>query len=739
MQTQIDIPIEGMHCAACVNRVEQALKHVPGVINASVLLDPGKAHIEAKPEVDPQHLIQAIKSAGYHVPIERLDRELSAPEHVDDNREYRQYRNRFLLSLILTVPIMILSMKHLIPGLADFPNRWSYWALFILATPVIFGPGGVFFIRAWNAMRHKYADMNTLVAVGTGVAYLYSAVVTLTPTNIHPGSAPTHVYFDTAAMIITLILLGRMLEAGARGKTSSAIRALLDLSPKTARIIRDDRDEDILVDQIQVGDRLRVRPGESIPTDGIIASGDSMVDESMVTGESLPVHKKTGDEVIGATINQSGSLVITAQRVGKDTVLSQIIQLVERAQSSKPPIQKLADQVAGIFVPIVIAIAALTFAIWWIWGPEPRFTIAMLSAVAVLIISCPCAMGLATPTAVTVSMGAGARHGILFRSADSLEIINKIQTVVLDKTGTLTEGSPMLESIQTIRNQPVDTLLTMAASLERASEHPLGKALLQAARDRNLTLVEPDNIITAPGLGIKGNVNGKSVIIGNPEWLLKHDISIPDTAPETPDGATSFLIAIDSNTVGAIVLRDPVKPSSRQAVRELTNQGKTVVLLSGDKPDASKVIADQVGINQVIAQVPPDQKVAQIKQMQDAGQLVAMVGDGINDAPALAQADVGIAIGTGTDVAIESADITLMSGDLQGVPRALELSKRTLRTIKQNLFWAFFYNVIAIPIAAGLLYPFTGLRLSPTIAAAAMALSSVSVVTNSLRLKRSLQ
>ncbi len=727
--TQITFPIEGMTCASCVSRIEQALKSVPGVLNASVILDPGKAVIEALPDIDQNQLIQAINDAGYTVPKDTESTPAIAKDTSDDDREFRQYRTRFLYSLYLTIAIMLLSMRHLIPGLSNIPTTWAHPILFILTTPLILGPGSIFFRRAWNALRHGYAEMNTLVAVGTGVAYIYSTVVIIVP------GAATHVYYDTAATIITLILLGRMLETRARGKTSSAIKALLNLSPKTARIIRGDHDEDIPADQIQVGDRLRVRPGESIPTDGIIETGTAMVDESMVTGESIPVSKKTGDQIIGATMNQSGSVVMIAQKIGKDTVLSQIIQLVETAQTTKPPIQKLADKVAGIFVPIVIAIAIITFILWMLAGPEPQFATAMLSAVAVLIISCPCAMGLATPTAVTVGMGAGARQGILFRGAESLEIINKIQIIVLDKTGTITQGNPELDSIHTSSDLQENELLKIAASLERASEHPLGNALVRAAERRNIPLDEPSDITATPGLGIKGTVNGQSVMIGSARWISQHEIPIPETTVKS-DGSMVLFVAVQGELAGTVTLRDPVKTGSKEAIDDLKSAGKRIILLSGDNPVTAETIAKQVGIDHTIAQVMPDQKVDEIKKLQAEGHKVAMVGDGINDAPALVQSDVGIAIGTGTDVAIESADITLMSGDLRAVPTALELSHKTLRTIRQNLFWAFFYNVVAIPIAAGALYPAFGLRLSPSIAAAAMAFSSVSVITNSLRLKR---
>jgi Cu+-exporting ATPase len=739
-----------MHCAACVTRVEKALSATNGVTRASVDLSLNRASVDYDPAIiNLDQLTKTIQDLGYQVP-EPSSNWIPAPGsmpgasfagmtgkgHPDDNREFRQYRNRFLFSLILTIPIMLLSMKHWFPGLSALSDQWTIPLLFILTTPLILFPGRIFFRRAWIALRHKYADMDTLVAVGTGVAYLYSTILTIFP-HLQPHHAGmSQVYFDTSAMIITLILLGRMLESRARGKTSSAIRSLLNLSPKMARIIRTDHDEDIAVERIQVGDRLRVRPGEKIPVDGVIVSGDAMVDESMVTGESIPIHKKSGDQIIGATLNQSGSVVMTANRVGKDTVLAQIITLVEKAQSLKPPIQKLADKVAGIFVPIVILIAIITFLVWWLLGPEPRLITALMSAVAVLIISCPCAMGLATPTAVTVGMGAGARQGILFRSAEGLETIDHIQTIVLDKTGTITQGKPTLISIHPVGEISESELLQIAGSLERASEHPLGKALVEAAQSRNISLDEPSEVVTTAGLGIKGLVQRKSVVIGNPDWLTEQGIQIPESVPKSPDTGINLFIAIDNNIKGVMLLSDQVKAGSQEAIQKLAAMGKQVVMLSGDNPATSEAIAQQVGVAQVISQVLPHQKLYEIKKLQATGKKVAMVGDGINDAPALAQADVGIAIGTGTDIATETADITLMSGDLRAVPKALDLSHGILRTIKQNLFWAFFYNVIAIPIAAGVLYPFTGIRLSPTIAAAAMALSSVSVVTNSLRLKK---
>ncbi len=737
-------PVGGMTCASCVARVEQALSSVPGVISANVNLSSEKATVEYIEGTRIADLKRAVKDAGYE-----LGSEAEAVEDITvaTQREIRATRNRFILAV--TLGFMILALGF---GASFAGKLYLLWAL---ATPVQFWAGRQFYRGAWGALRHRTADMNTLIAVGTSAAYFYSVVAVLFPgLFVAPGLEP-HVYFDTAAIIIGLILLGRFLEARAKGGTSEAIKKLIGMQPKTARVIRDGSEVEIPVDDVEVGDLILIRPGERVPVDGIIRRGYSSIDESMITGESIPVEKKEGDEVIGATINKTGSFQFEATKVGKNTTLAQIIRLVEEAQGSKAPIQRLADVIASYFVPIVIGIATATFIIWYLVGPAPALTFALLNFVAVLIIACPCALGLATPTAIMVGTGKGAEHGILIRSAESLERSHKIRSVLLDKTGTLTRGEPRVTDIITTASSSREEVLRLAASAERGSEHPLGEAIVRAASEEKLELSPVSDFSAVPGHGIEALVKGKKVLLGNLKLIKDRGLHLNGLEKEAhrlwEKGKTVMFLGIDNQLMGIIAVADTLKPGAKEAVEALHKMGAEVVMLTGDNQRTAEAIAQEVGIDRVFAEVLPEHKAQEVKKLQEGGRIVAMVGDGINDAPALAQADVGIAIGTGTDVAMEAADITLIGGDLGGIVTAISLSKRTMRTIKQNLFWAFAYNSALIPVAAGALYfvfgqagvPL-GLRfilgeygfLNPMLAAAAMAASSVTVVSNSLRLRR---
>jgi len=581
--------------------------------------------------------------------------------------------------------------------------------------------------------------MNVLVAMGTTTAWTYSAAMTLFPNFLTGLGFPYQLYYDVATVITTLILLGRLLEARARGKTSEAIRKLMGLQVKTARVIRNQEEMDIPIEDVVVGDRILVRPGERIPVDGIISTGHSAVDESMLTGESVPVDKDVGHEVIGATINKTGTFTLEATKVGRDTVLAQIIQLVEEAQGSKAPIQKLVDRVSAYFVPGVLLTATLSFILWFIFGPQPAFIFALTTFIAVLIIACPCALGLATPTAIMVGTGKGAENGILFKGAESLEASRRLQTIVFDKTGTITKGEPALTDVVVQKGFSEDEVLKLVAAVEARSEHPLGEAIVKGAKKRNLTLPEPDEFEAIPGYGVRARVEGRELFIGNSKLMAERQILIADLDKNAEElsgaGKTPMFVGIDGVAAGVIAVADTVKETSAKAIKELQRMGVEVVMMTGDNRRTAEAIARTVGINKVLAEVLPEHKAKEVKQLQETGKIVAMVGDGINDAPALAQANVGIAIGTGTDVAMEASDVTLMTGDLRGVVTALQLSKATVGMIWQNLFWAFSYNIILIPVAAGLLYPFHGILLNPALAAAAMALSSISVVLNTLRLR----
>lgn len=659
------------------------------------------------------------------------------------NPELAYMNRRFWIALVLTTPILFLEMIPHVTGISFVPANWSNPLQFALATPVVLWAGYPFFERGWKSVISGNLNMFTLIAIGVGVAWLYSVVAVLAPQIFPAAFRDQHgnvsVYFEAAAVITVLVLLGQVLELRAREQTSGAIRALLDLAPKHARRIREDgAEEDIAVDSITIGERLRVRPGEKVPVDGIALEGKSSIDESMVTGESMPVAKKPGDRLIAGTINQTGALVMQADKVGRDTMLSQIVQMVAAAQRSAAPIQRLADRVSGWFVPLVIAIAVLAFAAWAIFGPEPRFGYGLVAAVTVLIIACPCALGLATPMSIMVGVGRGAQMGVLVKNAAALERLENVDTIVVDKTGTLTEGKPRLTKMFAIKIEE-NELLRLAASVERASEHPLAVSVVNAANERGLKLSEVTDFDSPTGKGVVATVDGKRVALGNSNFLNELGVSTAGLAAKADEarklGATVIYIAVDNTVAGVLAIEDPIKATTQEALATLKAEDIRIVMLTGDNLTTAKAVADRLGISEVKAEVLPDQKSQVIAQLRSDGRIVAMAGDGVNDAPALAAADVGIAMGTGTDVAIESAGVTLLKGDLVGIARARSLSKATMKNIRQNLFFAFLYNAAGVPVAAGVLYPVFGILLSPIIAAAAMALSSVSVVGNALRLR----
>ena len=661
------------------------------------------------------------------------------------NHELVDFTRRFQVGLVLTVPVFVLEMgAHLVDLHAVIPGQMSNWIQFALATPVVLWAGWPFFQRGWASLRNRHLNMFTLIAMGVGVAWAYSVVAVLAPALFPPavlrmdGSAP--VYFEAAAVITVLVLVGQILELRAREQTSGAIRALLDLTPKTARRVRDDGgDEDVTLDNIHVGDRLRVRPGEKIPVDGEILDGRVAIDESLVTGESMPVTKAAGDNVVAGSLNKTGSFVMRADKVGADTLLARIVQMVAQAQRSRAPIQRLADTVSGWFVPMVIGIALIAAVVWGLVGPEPRLSYALVAAVSVLIIACPCALGLATPISIMVGVGRGARAGVLIRNAEALERFEKVDTLVLDKTGTLTEGRPSVTAIRPVAGFDETELLRLSASLERSSEHPLADAVVRAAADRNLTLSEASGFDSPVGRGVSGRVDGKRVALGNPRFLteLKVDVSALEAEAEVlrSEGATAIFVAVDGKLAGVLGIADPIKPTTAEAVRALKAAGLRLVMMTGDNRTTAEAVARKLGIDEVQAEVLPQDKAAVVERLRAEGRIVAMAGDGVNDAPALAAADVGVAMGAGSDVAIESAGVTLLGGDLQGIVRARRLSKAVMGNIRQNLVFAFGYNALGIPIAAGLLYPVFGWLLSPALAALAMALSSVSVIGNALRLR----
>ena len=739
----VSFPVEGMTCASCVNRITRFLRKVDGVNEANVNLATESATVRFDPQrTSLTGLAEAVTAAGYVARIDRLEAtEESAAEPSYAERHLADIRRRLAVATVLTIPILLgLARMTIAPWLPAIVTNPLFQLA--LATPVQAYAGWPFYTGAINALRHRSADMNTLVAVGTSAAYGYSVAAILFPGFFEAAGLGTDgqlpLYFDTAAAIITLILLGRFLEARARSHTSDAIRRLIGLAPRTARVVRGGTELDIPIEHVVRGDVVLVRPGEKIPVDGAVLDGRSSVDESMITGESMPVGKHAGDEVTGGTINGAGSFTYRATRVGADTVLAQIVRLVRDAQGSRAPIQRLADAITGVFVPVVLGLAAVTFVAWSLFGPTPAFNLALVNTIAVLIIACPCALGLATPTSIMVGTGKGAENGVLFRSAEALERLHRVDAVILDKTGTLTQGKPRFTDVVRSADAPSEErLLALVAAAERRSEHPLGEALVAHAREWGLDLPEASEFESVAGQGVRAVVDGQAILVGRPEFV-GWGASAGSDASESlaAAGKTPIHVSVDGRAAAVIAIADTLKPGSVAAVAELHRLGLTVVMMTGDNPATARAIATEAGIDRVLADVRPDEKAAGVRALQAEGYAVAMVGDGVNDAPALASADVGVAIGTGTDIAIESAAVTLMSGDLRGLVTSIALSRATMRNIRQNLFWAFAYNVVLIPVAMGVLYPFTGTLLDPILAAAAMALSSVTVVSNALRLRR---
>ena len=744
---QISVAIGGMTCAACVSHIEGALSGVDGVLKAGVNLASERASVEYIPGIagisDMRH---AVEDAGYS-----LIGVVGDQDDVSTPRDLSLLRRKLVASLVLSGVIMAVMFTPALSGTLPFPMDYL---LLALATPVQFWGGRQFYHGAWGALKHRTSNMNTLIAVGTSVAYFYSVAATFLGDSIFPANIEVATYFDTSTAIIALVLLGKYLEARAKERASGAIRNLMSLQPRTANIVRDDSEEQVAIDDLRVGDIVVVRPGERIPVDGEVIKGFSSVDESMLTGESVPVDKSEGSEVFGGTVNATGSFTYRVSKIGRDTVLSHIVRLVEEAQASRAPVQRLADTVAAYFVPAVIGVATLTFAFWLAFGPEPSYLHAILTAVSVLIIACPCALGLATPAAIMVGTGKGAEFGILIRSAEALERAHKVHTLALDKTGTLTQGKPSLVEIMSDDVDP-DELLRVAASAEQGSEHPLGRAIVEAAEERKLVLIGASEFRALPGFGVSATLENGPVLLGNLSLMQTNDVALNGYEAWADEvaarGSTPIFVARDGKVVGLIALADTVRPEAKHAIDSIRGEGIEVVMLTGDNRRTADEVAKQVGIDEVISEVLPGDKASSIEVLQNEGKIVAMVGDGINDAPALAQADVSFAIGAGSDVAAETADITIVGADLNAISRALRLSRSTMRAIRQNLFWAFAYNVALIPVAAGILYPiFAGSGvpdslspvlgefgfLNPILAAGAMAISSVTVLVNSLRLRR---
>jgi len=745
VSAELELAIGGMTCANCSNRVERALRATPGVIEASVNLATERATLRTFPAtVSTETLLRAVEDAGYTA--QSLDREDGADAEARAREAELQARLRdTVTAAVLSVPILVLAMgPMLLPGLAELlarvapaPRFWD-WLQFALGTAVTFGPGRRFFSTGWAAFRHGSPDMNSLVMTGVGAAWLYSTVVVLAP-ELLPVQA-RHVYFESAAVVVTLILMGKTLEALAKGRTGAAIRKLIGLQAKTARVLREGVEQDVPIAGVARGDQVIVRPGERVPVDGEVREGESYVDESMLTGEPMPVAKRAGDRVVGGTVNQHGLLRVEARQVGGQTLLAQIIRMVEQAQGSKLPIQRLADRVVRVFTPIVLAIAALTFALWLALGPSPAITLALVSTVAVLVVACPCAMGLATPAAIMVGSGRAAELGVLFRKGEALEALSHVDAVVFDKTGTLTLGRPQLTDIETAPGCEPSAVLRFAAGADAGSEHPLAAALLAAAGERDIRVPKPERFEAIPGYGVRATVEGHTVLLGAERLLAREGVAGEALAAQAAGLAgrarTPIWLAVDGAAWGVLGVADPLKPESAAVVATLKARGLRVGMITGDSARTAQAIARQAGLDHVEAEVLPSGKAEAVRRLQAEGHKVAFVGDGINDAPALAQAEVGVAVATGTDIAIEAADVTLTRGDLSGLLNAFEVARRTMRTIRANLFWAFIYNILLIPLAAGAFYPAWGLTLNPMLAGLAMGLSSVFVVTNSLRLRR---
>jgi Cu+-exporting ATPase len=740
---KIHLSVEGMTCASCVSTVEAALTAVPGVIDARVNFAANSATVDTATVVPTSVLTAAVVAAGYQATP--VDEDADADPDVaqaETRRRYRLLLHRFWFAAAVSLPVIYFSYPEIFPGVPEKGSTalwWIWLGMGIVTVPVLAWSASQFFTGAWAAFRHRSANMYTLVATGISAAWLYSTVAVLAP-GFFPDEILRDVFYDVTAVVTALVVLGMALELRARARTSEAMKKLIGLQAKTARVIRGGDEVDVPIDEVVVGDEVVVRPGEKIPVDGQVLSGSSAVDESMVTGEPIPVEKLAGDTVIGATINRTGSFRFRATRVGKETMLAQIIRMVRDAQGSKAPIQRTVDKVSGYFVPAVLIVAVSTFMIWYTFGPSPALVYAVITTVTVLVIACPCALGLATPTSLMVGIGKGAENGILIRSGDALETAHRIDTVVVDKTGTITRGRPSLTDVRPFGAHTEEEVLRFAASAERRSEHPLGEAIVRGAQDRHVALVDPDRFSAVPGHGIEARVDGHDVVLGTIKLMAERGIAADPAEPELAElaelGKTAMIVAVDGELAGLVAVADTLKDDSTEAIARLHRLGLEVVMLTGDNHRTAQAIARQVGIDRVLAEVLPDEKAAQIRRLQAEGRTVAMVGDGINDAPALAQADVGLAMGTGTDVAMESGDITLVKGSLTGVATAIELSKATMRNIRQNLVGAFTYNTLGVPVAAGALFPAFGILLSPLIAGAAMAFSSVTVVSNANRLRR---